>query len=94
MAAITAAAPQKEAVAPTTEKKVDRIEKPEKPDEDAHKKEVAKLEAEHKVIMEKFVCIIMCTLTALMRPHERRLTLYRTPSAPSSTPPRPKRTDQ
>lgn len=62
MAAITAAAPQKEAVAPITEKKkVDRIEKPEKPDEDAHKKEVAKLEAEHKLIMEKFVCTLICT---------------------------------
>ena len=94
MAATTAAVPQKEAVAPATEKKVDRIEKPEKPDEDAHKKEIAKLETEHKAIMEKFVCIIMCTLTALVRPHERRLTLCRTPSAPSSTPPRPTRMDQ
>ena len=94
MAATTAATPQKEAAAPTTEKKVDRIEKPEKPDEDAHKKEVAKLEAEHKAIMEKFVSIIVCTLTALMRHHERRLTLCRTPSAPSLTPPRPTRKDQ
>ena len=88
MAATTAATPQKEAVATTTEKKVDRIEKPEKPDEDAHKNEVAKLETEHKAIMEKFVSITICTLTALMRQHEHKLTSGRTLSAPSSTRPR------
>ena len=55
MAATTTHLPQKEAVAPTTENKVDRIEKPAKPDEDAHNVAVAKLEAEHKAVMEKFV---------------------------------------
>lgn len=70
MAAATTTTPQKE-VAPTTEKKAERIEKPEKPDEEAHKKLVAKLEAEHKAVMEKFVSIYF---HAHFCADERRLT--------------------
>ena len=57
MAAPSTTTPQKEVIAPTTEKKATHIEKPEKPDEEAHKAHVAKLEAEHKAVMEKFVSI-------------------------------------
>lgn len=90
MAAPTTTPPQKEVVAPTTEKKSDRIEKPEKPDEEAHKAQVAKLEAEHKAIMEKFVSsyhhLHFCAGGYRLIPH-------RTLSAQSSTPPSPTRMD-
>lgn len=75
-------------------KKPERLEKPERPDEEAYKAALTKAEKDHADSMTKFVCFpCSYALSLLLRESNARyrlLTFYRMPSAPNWILPNPR----